>query len=303
METKLAKMLLQLFAEDKSDTTDLSDDDVDTEELEDNEDLEEDTEESETEEEDTDSVPETKEEPEKVNLSLKDLIKQNPNYQDELDKVVEGRLNRERNKISKEYESKLSKYEELAYLAKEGLKAEDYDTALSKARKFYGDQGIKYVPEKNSREEEILANAEAKEIIDDCDNINELDKEVDKLLSKGINITSREKLIAKVLISEMKSRKKIQDLAKLGVSESIYNSKEFKDFESKFNEDTPIADIYDLYEAKVKPPKKVVENPGSLKTIPTKVKKDFITEAEYDKMTDKEIEENMDLIHKSMSKW
>ena len=31
--------------------------------------------------------------------------------------------------------------------------------------------------------------------------------------------------------------------------------------------------------------------------------KTFISEAEYDKMTDEEIEKNMDLIRKSMYKW
>ena len=40
-----------------------------------------------------------------------------------------------------------------------------------------------------------------------------------------------------------------------------------------------------------------------MKSIPAKEKKKYITEAEYDRMTDKEIEENMDLIKESMSKW
>ena len=34
-----------------------------------------------------------------------------------------------------------------------------------------------------------------------------------------------------------------------------------------------------------------------------KQEKTFISEAEYDKMTDKEIEENMDIIRKSMKHW
>ena len=40
-----------------------------------------------------------------------------------------------------------------------------------------------------------------------------------------------------------------------------------------------------------------------MKNESEKSKKTFITEKEYDKMTDEEIEKNMDLIMESMKKW
>ena len=85
------------------------------------------------------------------------------------------------------------------------------------------------------------------------------------------------------------------------MTEEEYTSQKFKDFASKFNKETPITDVYELYKKStdVKP----VANPGSMKSVPGKEKKDFITEAEYDRMTDKEIEANMDLIRESMTKW
>ena len=93
----------------------------------------------------------------------------------------------------------------------------------------------------------------------------------------------------------------IEEESKIGVKKEVYNSSEFKAFEKQFTKDTPIDDIYELY--KIKTTKKKVDNPGSLKGVQTKSKKEYITEAEYDRMTDKEIEENMELIRRSMEKW
>ena len=65
---------------------------------------------------------------------------------------------------------------------------------------------------------------------------------------------------------------------------------------------TPIKDVYDLYQ-KVHTKKPKAENPGSMRSSSQEGEKTFISEAEYDKMTDEEIEKNMDLIRKSMYKW
>ena len=103
-------------------------------------------------------------------------------------------------------------------------------------------------------------------------------------------------------VDEISNRRRISELRTIGVSEDEYNSNEFKEFEKKFTKDTPIKDVYNLYRLQhntVEP----VDNPGSMKTVASKEKKGYISEAEYDRMTDKEIEENMDLIRKSMEKW
>ena len=289
MKKGIARLLIQLFA-DESETTDLEMDATEeetTEEVEETEEVSEPVEEAETEE--------TTEEPEKVKTFT----------QEEVNEIVKERLKREtkeRKKLDREYREQLSKYEELAYLTQEGLKASNLEETLEKSRSFYGKQGIKYQPAKSTREDEILANAYTREIIEDSDSIEEIKAAADKLLKKGASITNREKLVVQGLISEMESRERLSNLRKLGVKEEVYNSDDFKAFEKKFTKDTPIGDVYELYRAKTKPTK-VVENPGSMKSVPAKEKKAFITEAEYDKMTDKEIEENMDLIKMSMTKW
>lgn len=283
MKKEIAKLLIQLFAEE-SETTDYEEDVTDEEEV-----VEEET----TEEtEETSEVEESTEEPEKVKTFT----------QEEVNEMMKDRIKRERNRLDREHREQLSKYEELAYLTQEGLKASNLEETLEKSRNFYGKQGIKYTPAKNTREDEILANAYAREIIEESESIEEIKAVADKLLKKGVNISNREKLVVQCLISEMESRERLSNLKKLGVKEEVYNSKEFRDFEKKFAKDTPISDVYDLYRAKTKSTK-IVENPGSMKSVPTKEKKKYITEAEYDRMTDKEIEENMDLIRESMSKW
>ena len=290
MKKGIARLLIQLFA-DESETTDLEMDVTEEENAENStDDAENDAEET---EETSEPVEEPTEEPEKVKTFT----------QAEVDKMMKDRLKRERNRLDRDYREQLSKYEELAYLTQEGLKASNLEETLEKSRSFYGKQGIKYQPANSTREDEIVANAYAREIIEDSDSIEEIKAAADKLLKKGTSITNREKLIVQGLIGEMESRERISSLKKLGVKEEVYNSDEFKAFEKKFTKDTPISDVYELYRTMTKPTAKVVENPGSMKSIPAKENKAFITEAEYDRMTDKEIEENLDLIHKSMLKW
>lgn len=281
MEKKMAKLLIQLFAEDEeSETTDNMDEELD---------------EVENEEEYTDSE-ETPQEEEVETPAPKTFT------QEELDSIVENRLKRERKRLDKEYNSKLSKYEELAYLTREGLKAENDEDALEKTRNFYGKQGIKYTPGRSAREEEILASAEAQDILDNCDSTDDIEKEIKRILSKGTNATDRETLIAQKLTDELTLKVRVSELEKIGVKEEVYNSTEFKKFEKQFTKETPIADIYELYRSKTTP-KKEVYNPGSMKTTAGKEKKKFISEAEYDKMSSKEIEANMDLIRQSMLEW
>lgn len=295
MEEKMARLLIQLFA-DESETTDLED--VEEEEVEYTDGVNEET----TEETSLPVEEETTEEPKVVKKSLKELLEENPDYQEEMNGMMKGRVKREREKLDRDYKEELSKYKELAYLTQAGLKANNFEETLDKSREFYGKQGIKYTPETSTEDETILANAYAKKILDTCDSVEEIDTEINRLLNKGVNISSREKLVLQGLIGEMETRKRLSDLAKLGVKEEVYNSKEFMDFEKKFNKETPIADIYELYRSKTKV-QKSIDNPGSMKSTPSKEKKTFITEAEYDRMTDKEIEENMELIKESMSKW
>lgn len=297
---EFAKLFIQKFAEEeKSEQPD--EEDMEMEESEEEnpyEDSENEvSEEVDEDNESTEEVDNSTEEPEKEK-SLKDLLKDNPEYQKELDSIVKKRVSR----VERNFNTEMSKYKELEYLTRKGLKANDIDDVLDKSREYYGKQGITYTPERTNRQNEILAKAEAKEIIDSCDSTDEIEKEIQKILVKGTNVSIEERMIAQNLTDELQSRKRLMDLSALGVKKEIYESDDFINFEKKFDKKTPIAEIYKIYNSQIKSAKKY-ENPGSLKTAVTKTKKTYITEQEYDKMTDEEIQENMDLIRESMTKW
>ena len=201
--------------------------------------------------------------------------------------------------MERENKEALSKYQELAYLTQEGLKANSLDETLDKSREFYGKQGIKYI--QNNADDEIVGNYYAKEIISESDSIEDLESQVNKL-SKKQKLSAREEVVLKSLNDEIQNRKRITELRTIGVTEDEYNSQAFMDFEKHFTKDTPIKEVYELYKLK-NTTDKPVENPGSMKSIPGKEKRGYISQAEYDKMTEKEIEENMDLIRESMYKW
>lgn len=288
---EFAKMIIQYFAEnDELDTTNQEEDTELEQEFDDNE-------VSAEEPEDDKSEEEPAEEPEKVETFT----------QDQVDDMIQKRIKREKNKFDREYkdlQSKLDKYEELAYLTQQGLEAEDFEDTLNKSREFYSKKGIVYNPtKKNTEEDEIIASYKANEIIDTSDSTEDIQEVIDELLQKGTKISAREKLIAEKLIGELNSRNRLNQLKSIGVEEKVYNSKEFKDFEKKFDKNTPISDVYELYKAKYLSQQKEIKNPGSMKNEAEKFKKTFITEKEYDKMTDEEIEKNMDLIMESMKKW
>lgn len=223
--------------------------------------------------------------------------------QKEVDKFVKDRLFRQENKIRDEYEQKYSRVEEVLNA---GLGTNDIREATEKLTEFYKDQGIN-IPEQKltSRQERILAEAEANEII--ADGYDELVKEVDKLANKGAdNLTSKEKLIFTKLAEERTRQEALKDLRSIGIGEEILEDKEFKDFSDKLNPKLSLKEKYEMYE-KIKPKKKI-ETIGSMKGTPSKDNsiKDFYTREEALKFTREDFNKNQKLfeaVEKSMVKW
>ena len=205
MEKGIAKLLIQLFA-DESEPTDYED--VMEEES---------TSEVDETEETSEPVEETTVEPEKVKTFT----------QEEVNTMIGERLKRERINLDRKHKDELSKYEELAYLTQKGLKAESLEETLEKSRSFYGKQGITYTQTRDSRDEEILADADVSMIIDSSDSLDDIESEIKRILAKGNNVSTREKIVAEKLIRELETRQELQELAKIGVKPEEYNSKEF----------------------------------------------------------------------------
>jgi hypothetical protein len=169
-----------------------------------------------------------------------------------LDEVLGKKIARREAKIRKEYDRK---YGGLMDVLKAGTGKEDVDEITDTFGKFYESKGIKINkrPDYTAQDLETLAIADADEII--RGGFEDVVDEVDRLTELGAeNMTAREKAMFRVLAEHRQNAERAKELASIGVGEDVYNSAEFKAFRSKFNPNTPIRDIYDIY-AKTQPKK------------------------------------------------
>lgn len=224
--------------------------------------------------------------------------------QEEVDAIVGKRNARTEAKMRKEYERK---YGGLMEVLEAGTGKKDVDEIKDTFQKFYSSKGIKFNerPNYSAKDIEVLAKAEADEYIQA--GLEDVVEEVDRLAKKGVaNMTDREKATFKVLAEYRQSAERSKELSELGVSESVYTSKEFKDFSKQFNATTPIKNIYDIY--KQTQPKKEIHTMGSMKTNTAGdvVVKEFYTPEEARKFSNKDYDNTPGLyeaIVKSMQKW
>lgn len=224
--------------------------------------------------------------------------------QEEVDAIVGRRNARTRAKIEKEYQRKYGNLEEVL---KAGTGKDNVEEITDDFTRFYEDKGVKIQkrPELSAKDIEVLASADANEIIRAGD--EEIVEEVDRLTKLGTdNMTAREKSVFKALVQHQQNAKRSQELARIGVAENVYNSKEFREFASKFNPDIPITDIYDIFSKSQQ--KKEVRTMGSMKnsTSDDGTVKDFYTRDEALKFTKADFDKNPALfkaVEASMLKW
>jgi hypothetical protein len=221
-----------------------------------------------------------------------------------LDEVLGKKIARKEARIRKEYEKK---YGELENVLRVGTGKESVEEMTDTFTRFYESKGIKF-PEKPSYTDNdiaVLARAEANDIINM--GYDEVVEEVDRLTELGAeNMTAREKAYFKVLAEHRQNTERQNELSKIGVTEDVYNSKDFQDFAKQFNSTTPIADIFNIY-SKTQP-KKNIKPMGSMtnKTSEDGTVKDFYTRDEALQFTKKDFDKNPALfkaVQESMLKW
>ena len=224
--------------------------------------------------------------------------------QSQLDEIVGKRLARNSAKIRKEYDRK---YGDLEAVLKAGTGKESVEEMTDTFKTFYESKGIK-LPEKpnySDKDLEVLATADAKDVINSGD--EDVIEELNRLTDVGFdNMTAREKAYFKVLAEHRQNTERHKELSKIGVTDDVYNSREFQEFASKFNSNTPIADIYSIY-TKTQP-KKEIKPMGSMtnKTSEDGTIKDFYTRDEALKFTKADFDKSPELfkaVQDSMLKW
>lgn len=225
-------------------------------------------------------------------------------FNEKLNEISGKRASRKEAKIRKEYDRK---YGELMGVLSTATGIEDVDEMTSKFREHYEQRGIQFQskPNYSARDNEILAKAEADEIINE--GYEEVVDEINRLADIGIeNLSAREKAILKSLAEYQKNTETSRELAKIGVTEDVYNSPEFKEFASQFNSNVPIRSIYDMYTKQQ--PKKEYKDMGSIKHTTAKDTgvKDFYSKEEAKKFTVEDFNRNpalFEAVQESMRKW
>ena len=224
--------------------------------------------------------------------------------QEDLNAAVGKAKARERAKITKQFERK---YGQLENVLKTGTGKESVEEITDTFKEFYQKKGFQFDVKPDYSEEDIaiLAKAEAEDII--RSGYEDVVEEVERLTEIGFaNMTSREKALFKVLADHRQGAERGRELTKIGVAADVYESKEFKDFAGKFNANTPIRDIYDIYQKTI--PKKEIKPMGSMKHTGSANDgiKDFYSFEEASKFTKKDFDKNPELYKKvteSMPKW
>lgn len=219
--------------------------------------------------------------------------------EEEVDQIVGKRIARNTAKIRREYEKK---YGALESVLRAGTGKEDVAEMTDTFREYYQGKGIKMPAEPNysTRDIEVLARAEADEIINS--GYEEVVEEVDRLTGIGIaNMSAREKEVFRTLAEYRRNAERGKELAKIGVTEDVYGSKAFKDFAAKFSSSTPVTEIYEIYNKMQ--PRKEVKTMGSMVNSQTPKVKEFYTPEEIGRLTEEDLdnEEIWNAVRRSMT--
>ena len=241
---------------------------------------------------------------EKVEESTETISEPVKTYTDEeVNDIVKKKLFRQEQKLNKQFNKQLSSYKRAEEVLNAGLGTSNIEEATDNLTNFYKEKGIsipEYHEQRSEHEIEVLANDEAKSIIEA--GYEDIVEEVDRLAEIGINnMSKRDKIIFQLLADERTKIENEKEVESLGISKDEINTKEFKDFSKKLNPSLSMKEKYEMY-SQMKP-RKDANIMGSMNSTPIPEKKTFISEKEYDKMTEQEIAENMDLIRESMYKW
>ena len=221
---------------------------------------------------------------------------------DEVNQIVGRKLARQEKKLRREYEEKYGALEEVITA---GTGITDVGEMTNTFRQHYENKGIQMPtkPSYTDKDVEVLASADAKEIIGY--GFEEVVEETDRLAQKGVaNMSPREKALFRQLAEYRQNAEKGQELAKIGVTEDIYNSDGFKTFSAQFKEGTPVTEIYKLYQKTQ--PRKEVQPMGSMKSVVSNDVKDFYTRDEALKFTKEDFDKNPALfkaVENSMLRW
>lgn len=221
---------------------------------------------------------------------------------DEVNRQVGARVARKEARLRKDYEER---YGELETVLRAGTGRDSVEEITNGLRDYYKGKNIdipdRREPAYSERDLEVLAKAEAKDII--AAGFDEVVEETERLANIDLHkMTPRQKAVFKELSEYRKAEEQTQELLAMGVKRDVIDSAEFKEFVSVLNPNLPATKAYELY---AKQNAKPVEKIGSMKNADTKEEKTFYTSEEVDRLTPAELDDPkiMKRVRESMFKW
>ena len=217
---------------------------------------------------------------------------------EQVDEIVDKRIKRREAKIRKEYEKK---YGRLETVVNAGLGTNSTEEAVEQLTEFYQNKGINIPtePQYSDRDLEVLANAEAEEIISLGQ--DEVIAEGERLANLGKDMSKRDKLVLERLVKERKKTEEINDLASIGVSSDILTDPNYLEYTSKLNPELSIKEKYEMYQSQLE--KKQNKTIGSMKGVPESKYKDYYTPEEISKLSEEDLDDPRvwEAVRKSMT--
>ena len=197
-------------------------------------------------------------------------------------KAWDKRWGQEKSKMEREFE----KRSELTNLLMKQTGSNSIDDLLNTTYEEYGMERPK-----NTRDEERLGKLDAQELLELDD--DQIEEEVIKLSNMKRNAREEATFLelGKYLTNKKAEAKRKQEIKESGIEESLYNSQDFQSFMSKFNSDTPLKDISDMYSKMNGTPKKKPFSAGSLKNNQIKQITDTFTREEFDALTAEDLKD------------
>lgn len=256
---------------------------------------------------------------EKVNSDSTSEVEVEKSSQQETTKTyseeeLNQRLEEQRNKINQDnqvawnrrwgqeksrMEKDFAKQSELTDLLMKQTKAENIDDLLNMSYKQYG---VEKPKDKRSKEDdEVLGKNDAKSILELDDDY--IEEEANRL--SYLDRTTREEAtfmeLSRYLTEKKEEAKRKEEIKESGIDESLLENQEFQEFMEKFNKNTSLKDIYEIYsQTQNKPAKK--EKPfsaGSANGKKVKEESEFFTEEEFFALTKEDLK-NPKVFEKAM---
>lgn len=232
-------------------------------------------------------------------------------YESKSQKIFNARWAREKSNYEKENAQLL----QIEDVLKGQLGAKDRNELMQKLSDFYQvDIKSSQNSKLSDRDERILAKADAQEFKEL--GVNEMVSEANRIASIPKEQRSlRDEVVFETLAQEITEQKNINELKEKGYDLAVLDDKKFKDFRSKLNYKTTIAEAVDMYKLLTKgqaidiEPNKPIKpaSAGSTKSNITQNKiKEFYTREESLQYDKKDFDENPELwqaMLKSMPKW